>query len=271
VPLRRATAHKSKLSIRELDICRRVREARLRLRLDQTAVAERIGLKGHAVSNIEKGRAPVRFDFALRFCRELIVSEEWLATGRFAALEKAAKQKRELSAARGNFHSLHPIFFRRALDLWSEDITRHIPPRTLFSVAFDEMLRPVNEHLASQHLHAPRLIPNSHDGPEIGKTLLSAMLDEKLFLLNNEALRIGTNPVLAQREFLRATFEFCDVLYKRFMGMPTPEIAEPRFTFLRIITKFVDAPIGSIHATDRAREQRAPTSRRSEKVKSSLT
>lgn len=265
MPLRRVTRQKSQLPSREIEICLRVKEARLRLHLDQSTVAERIGLRSHAISNIEKCRAPVRFDLGLRLCRELIVSEEWLATGKFVSLEKEARRRRLIVA--GSAASLHPIFFRRTLDLWSEDLTRTIPPRTLFSTAFDETLKILNARLVSEGgISAPRLIQNPHDGPEIGKILLNAIIDERLFFLRQKAWLLGKEETLAQREYLRAMFEFGDVLYKRFMGFPTPEVTGPNFDFLRVIVSYLDVPVGSLHASQaprsggREKKRKAPKS-----------
>jgi DNA-binding XRE family transcriptional regulator len=246
VPTRRVTQQKSRLDSREKAICLRVKEARQNLRLDQAEVARRLGLKEHAISTIEKCRAPLRFDIALRFCREMLVNEQWLATGGFATLESEAK--RQGIEGRGNVSELHPLFFRLTTDLWSEDVTRTIPSRTLFSGAFDRTLAPYYESLAKANFYFPRLRPNEHDGVDIVRTLLQATMDTQLLLLTNEARRLGKGELPVQKTFAGRMFELSQLLFKRSMGFTTPEIAEPRFMFLHLLADFTNIPVGPLHS-----------------------
>jgi transcriptional regulator with XRE-family HTH domain len=246
VPLRRVTHHVSRLSDRETAICRRLKSVREKLGIDQSKVAKRLGVKREFISSLEKIRAPLRFDIGLRFCREFVVSEEWLATGEFHALNIEAAKR--LPGSHGA--TLDEIFIRHCFDLWSEPLTRTIPPRTLFSAAFDNFLAPINAQLAGQNFYGPRLIPNEHDGVEIARSILEAHLDGRLLLLKNEAGKYAKDERVVQRVFLRAVFEVTEILWKRFMGMPTPEIGALHFRYLRDLTKFVDAPIGPLFADD---------------------
>ncbi len=184
----------------------------------------------------------MRFEIGLRLCRELILSEEWLATGEFKALDAVARKRHGAGSSSGS--RLHKIFFRHCFDLWSEPITRTIPPRTLFSTAFDEYLAPVNTLIAASHLYGPRMVPSPHDGVEIARNILDAHLDGRLFLLANEAARLGAEEGDVQRSFLRCVFEASEIIWKRFIGLPTPEVAT--MNWLRSLTKFVDAPIGPL-------------------------
>jgi len=205
VPTRRTTKQKTHLSDNEKAICLRVKEARQCLRLDQSEVARRLGLEPHAISTIEKCRVPLRFDIALRFCRELIVNEEWLATGCYLTLEKEAKRLGVTKT--GDAKDLHPLFFRLTCDLWSEDVTRKIPARALYSEAFAQFLSPVYEQLAIANFYHPRLKPNMHDTLDIFKAIVDANIDGGLILLANEARRGGVDGLLHQRQYLRKLFE----------------------------------------------------------------
>src|SRR5580693_7622711 len=74
---------KSRLPKTELEICARFHFARDRiLKITQAACAAEIGVERGVVVNYEIGRTALRYDVALRFCRQFIISEEWLATGR---------------------------------------------------------------------------------------------------------------------------------------------------------------------------------------------
>ncbi len=81
---------KTKLSKRELEICERLRQARELCELNQAGCARQLGIERSTLLNYEQCRTPVRFGIALRFCRQFIFSEEWLATGRFDACHAVA-------------------------------------------------------------------------------------------------------------------------------------------------------------------------------------
>lgn len=230
----------------EAAVCLRLKEAREKLGLSQEEVAKRVGLKGDTLSMLERCKAPVRYDVGLRICRELVISEEWLATGGFAALEASAEAK---GLGKRSSESLGPIYFRHCLDLWSEPITLSVAPRALLTCAFDETLRERNAELAMQHYYEPRLVPTDLDGLEIRFTVLRAMFDRSLLMLENEALRLGQSKEVArltQYTFLRTVLETSDVLFRRFIGLPTPHVRESRFDFLRALVNFEDQPIGPL-------------------------
>lgn len=75
----------------------RIKELRKTLGLSQEAFADRIGLKGSAVSHLESGRRNITNQNINSICREFGVSEEWLRTGvgdmylEMSRAEKAAK------------------------------------------------------------------------------------------------------------------------------------------------------------------------------------
>src|ERR1700709_2767333 len=87
------TRKQSKLSAHEIAVCLRVKEAREIAQVTQEKLAELIGIPRDRLSTYEKCRAPIKFDLALRICRQLIISEEWLATGKFEILERVALSK----------------------------------------------------------------------------------------------------------------------------------------------------------------------------------
>jgi transcriptional regulator with XRE-family HTH domain len=63
---------------RELAICRRVREARLREGISQRLLAEEIGRTRDQLANVEGGRVPLRFGLAWDLCRHLDLNPLWL-------------------------------------------------------------------------------------------------------------------------------------------------------------------------------------------------
>src|SRR5260370_41812359 len=140
---------KAKLPSREIAICRRLRSARELLGLTQKSCAAEIGMERGSLANYEYARAPLRYEVALRFCRNLGISEEGLATGRFDALRSAGVRKRLLkSGDRDVPASLQGIFLRQAMDLLSEPIVNRIAPGTPYSRAFDEHLSVIYTKLA---------------------------------------------------------------------------------------------------------------------------
>jgi transcriptional regulator with XRE-family HTH domain len=66
---------------KEAAVAKRLRSAREGLRLTQPLFAEAIDITRERLATYEDGRAPVRFDIALRACRYWCISEFWLATG----------------------------------------------------------------------------------------------------------------------------------------------------------------------------------------------
>ena len=102
--------HRPRLSNREGQICGRIREIREWLGFTQNDCARRIGIERSALVKYGIGRTPLRYDIALRFCRQLILSEEWLATGRFDACHAAAVRHgfRGIQLGCGGQGDIHP-------------------------------------------------------------------------------------------------------------------------------------------------------------------
>ena len=126
---------KKALSVREVGVCQRLREIRQRLNLSQGEVASQLGISRERLASYEEGRAPVRYEFALRFCWQLVVSEEWLALGESAILDR-------LKAMGGKDEKFiwHPSQARWCMSLLCDPIYHKIRPQSMFTEAFDSYL-----------------------------------------------------------------------------------------------------------------------------------
>lgn len=83
----------------------RIKELRKTLGLSQEAFAERLGIKGSAVSLVECGRRNVTTQNINAICREFGVNEEWLRTGSgdmFEEMSRAEKAAQIVGAALGS-------------------------------------------------------------------------------------------------------------------------------------------------------------------------
>jgi len=237
----------SKLTDRQKQICRRLRQVRERLGLTQEKVAAQVGITRERLLIYEYARAPLRFDLALRFCRQLVISEEWLATGKFTEAFQAA---RGLLPPEGDFSALDKIFWRQCVDLASEPIYFEIPPGADFAEAYDTSFKPVYSRLVLQHFYMPRVILRDSDNEELILNFHTACLDRWLYLLINESKRFNKNPGYVRRVFLRALFETGSLTFARFIGMPTPDVNSPDMEWLRIMVNDPEAPIGPLFETE---------------------
>jgi transcriptional regulator with XRE-family HTH domain len=66
---------------REQSIGSRLKMAREALHLTQAEFAREIGISRQRLASYEEARVPLRFDLALRMCRQFVLGEKWLATG----------------------------------------------------------------------------------------------------------------------------------------------------------------------------------------------
>lgn len=228
MPTRRTSSHKSKLPAREQAICRRLKEARLRLGLSQEVTAQRVGVSASQISNLEKYRAPVRCDFALRFCREMIISEEWLATGKYAAAEDVLTRDSRYPRSSRDLVNLHPLLFRQCADLHSHPAGR-AEPRTLFSEAYDSILWVAFREISKDGtLAAPRIELTDFDRPEFELELLVVRLECCRFILQLRAQNAGQVSLArrAQREFTRYVAQAADLIMDRCTGGPAVDWRE---------------------------------------------
>ena len=147
---------------RQDQICRRLKELREDvLEVSLSAFAREIGITKERLASYEQCRAPLRADLALRMCRRWIISEEYLATGKFTAYEEAAR-KRGISSVPP---PLAEVAKRQCVDLWSEPEWKVAPPGALFSEVYDQHLATKYRALVAKHFYGGR-IAFSDDVPE---------------------------------------------------------------------------------------------------------
>jgi transcriptional regulator with XRE-family HTH domain len=241
------------MSREEEQICARLRSARERLGLTQSETAKLVGISRERLLIYEYKRAPLKFDIALKFCRQLIISEEWLATGKFEAIETVA----------GKDEEMEHIYFRQCLDLQSEPAFLRVAPGTLFSSAYRGILGSVYGALVRRYYHLPRLVFTDSDHDELLCRFLTVISQRYFWMLKSEARSLSKSDGLARRMFLRCQVEFGEVLFKRFMGISSPEIRGKEFDFLRAIANDPSYPLGPLHGIE-TDEHRYPVSSRRE-------
>jgi len=136
---------------REIAIGKRLRVIREHLNLSQTQAAAQLGITRERLASYEDGRAPVRFDFALKFCRQFIVSEQWLALGESRII---ARWMKRLSKPKRSF-DWHDCDKRMCMSLLLEPTFHDPKPGSLYSEAYDAFFDTVYEKLA--HCEFPRV------------------------------------------------------------------------------------------------------------------
>jgi transcriptional regulator with XRE-family HTH domain len=119
---------KSALPQRELEINARLREVRRFLRLTQTEFADQLGIKRTRLASYEEGRAPLRWEIALRACQQFQIGEKWLATG----LHITHRGKKALP--------FDNSIIRSSMILPTDIIVQKLPHGALFSEVFDRVL-----------------------------------------------------------------------------------------------------------------------------------
>ena len=236
---------KTKLPSSEVEICTRLREAREFLGITQEKCSSQLGIERTTLASYEYLKAPLRYEIALRFCRQLVISEEWLATGKTKAMEAAVIQQGLPDG--GDWSSLKTIFIRQCMDLLAEPIVHEVPPGMLFSEAYEKFFSPIYAELSKEFCYAPRLILSSHPEPELGFNLIGAYLERWLKMISNESLRLKQDSWKNQRSFLRAIIQTDGLIFKRYMGLKTPEVKRGDFDFLRTVANLTDSPIGPLH------------------------
>jgi len=104
---------RSFLPQREIEICQRLRDVRIAVRLQQAEFAKKLGISRVKLASHEYAKAPIRYELGKQFCYRFNVNQRWFATGK---LPKS------------------PYF-----DI-SPNLEFQITPRALFSGAFDKVL-----------------------------------------------------------------------------------------------------------------------------------
>lgn len=239
---------KTKLSKRDRDICSRFREAREFLGITQLSCAKQIGIERSTLTNYESGVTPIKYEVALRFCRQLIISEEWLATGKAVAMWNASTKYGYKPGA--DLTSLSTIFFRQCMDLLSEQICQRIPPGTLFSEAYDNFLVGRYAQLAEQFFYLPRIIFSENDKPQLAANLFSAYLERWLKLLSNESLRLKKDQWEVQRQFVRAIIEANNHIFSKFLGAKSDPTTLAALDWLKKSLTNSELKLGPLHVEE---------------------
>lgn len=130
---------------------RRGREAR---RLSQAEFAKQIGITRERLASYEDGRAPLRTDIALRVCRQFILSEKWLATGK------------------GPMNSL--------MDLGAEPLPQSLPLDAPFSESYEYFLGKRYDKIKASQKHGVRIVFREGDNFAMMEHLFLTQLVEWL-------------------------------------------------------------------------------------------
>ena len=113
---------KSFLPQREIEICQRVRQVRLKKKWSQPHFAKELGISRARLASYEYAKAPIRYELGRLVCYRFNVNQRWLAEGR------------------------EPV--DHTLDI-SQHTEALFPVRTLFSEAYDRFLKPEIEERIS--------------------------------------------------------------------------------------------------------------------------
>jgi transcriptional regulator with XRE-family HTH domain len=232
---RRGTARgKSKLAPKEVGVCLRIREAREIAEVTQEKLSELIQIPEDRLSTYEKCRAPVRAEIGLRICRQLIISEEWLATGMTNALEEATRhlllpmltvdQPVDLADLRDK------VFKRQCYDLLSEPIALKVPPGMLFTEAFSSYLAETYARLARHFFHFPRIVlTNEVEEPALASRIVRVIFEQALFLLGSVPAPKYMGIWFAQRELTSAIVQLTNKCYSELFNVGFDIAAFQRF------------------------------------------
>jgi DNA-binding XRE family transcriptional regulator len=240
---------KNPLPAADKAICRRLKELRMKLGLTEAAAARAAGITRHLWHSMEMLRAPLRCRVAFKICRQLIVSEEWLATGTFAQAQAAAALK-----PIGMSSDPEKFYLRQCVDLQVEPEFGDLDPRMLFRDAF-RALRERYGALVEKHFFLPRILLRDTDGDELLLRYIEVANQRWLWLIENEVRRVSRGLGMARRQFVRGQIEIGVVLFKRFMNLPTPEIEEKHYAFLQALAKDAICPLGPIHGGNNEKRQ----------------
>lgn len=247
LPTRRISAHKSKLPAREQAICLRIKEARIRLGLSQEAAAERIGVLASQLSNLEKGRAPVRCDLALRLCRQLIISEEWLATGKHEILETHLQSTAPI--AKGTMKWWEAVFFRQSAALWGNSVLARVPARALFSEAWEGGLSDVFTKTSAGQSFLPMFRFSESDDPELTTEFLRVLIDRWRLIFRLECAGLSWDEaknMTAENQLLKMFIDAVTAIFARSIGLMFPAGKLSSFSFLRTLLDDETTPIGPL-------------------------
>lgn len=194
-----------------------MRNARLLVGRSQEYVASRIGIERSTLTNYEAAITPVRWEVALRFCRYLIVSEEWLATGT-TTMAQAAVENRPTQLLEKKL--LPSLLVRQCMDLLSDPITIKLRPGAAFSTAFDDHLATRYQELLNGASELPRIAFSHIPEVDLAEELVACMAERWMKLLSYQAAHYGQNAWLLQRGFIRRWLSKGDKVFWDYCGGP---------------------------------------------------
>lgn len=185
----------------------------------QADVAQQLNIQRTTLQNYEHCRTPLKFETALRFCRQFIISEEWLATGKYAACWAAAP-RHNVKSGPGKEHIEIKIFRRQCVDLLSEPAALHIRPGSLFADAYDDVLAAHYRRLVNEFFFHPRVVMTDSDISQLAINFLAAINERFILLLEDAANRRKLIFTAGWRRYTRHVFFASDVIFKRMMEVP---------------------------------------------------
>jgi transcriptional regulator with XRE-family HTH domain len=190
---------RSPLSARETEIAGRLIEARRLLGLDQAEAARKVGIPKSTLASYELCISPLRTEIALRICLNLIISEEWLATGRFKLAERVGREK-----GLSNSTGMEKIYLRQCMDLLHSPEAVQLEKGKLFSEGFDEVLAGIYAERIKAYFYVIGIPHSSWDETniELGFDINAVLIERFILLVQNEALRRKCTPQHAAATYL---------------------------------------------------------------------
>jgi len=224
------------------------------LGITQKTCASQIGIDRSTLANYEVARTPVRYEIALRFCRQFIISEEWLATGDCQSCLAVAKAK-GIALADAPELLKQKIFIRQCMDLVSDPACLHIPTGTLFSLAYDSTLAARYRRLVELFWLLPMIKLTEADKPDLALNYLAAVNARLCILLSNEALRLGAQESDAWRLYTRLIIDVSQLIFRKMLSFQISQNSLERYRWLVEIATNPNAVIPFLSDTGDAKGQ----------------
>ncbi|MBL9135297.1 MAG: transcriptional regulator [Verrucomicrobiales bacterium] len=206
------------LSKSDAIVAENLRKARERLGLTIAEVARQIQVPRTTFANYEAGRAALPVGVGLRFCRQFVISEKWLAQGR-TPQDLGASDDPQSSPGELLPEIRAIIEFRMCASLLANPIAFSIPQGLSFAVAFERFLRPEYERLTKPNAYLPRVELTSLPEPDLARNLLNSLTDLWLVMIDDASLSLKqVESWKDQRIFVERFIEIGDVLYRFMTG-----------------------------------------------------
>ena len=149
---------------REHEIATRLKGARIDLGQTQQSFAQQVGITRQALASYEEARAPLRYELALKICRQFIISEKWLATGKGEP--------------------------RQMLDLGAEPLPSSINVGTRFSEVYDKFLFQLYDRIEKVNGPGVRIVARDGETHDYIANLLTYCMSLWDGHLPQDALRV---------------------------------------------------------------------------------